>query len=223
MSQHSNSSIRVYGNIVSPYARKVYAALTLKGLAYQAIDVLPYDESEAFRACSPTGRVPGFEDAWCRLSDSSVIADYLDHRYPGPALYPSSLQDRAKALYWEEFADSALDQVLLHGIVVESMIKPQVYGEPTDEVRLRGLLAEDWPRLLDILEPVVPVQGMMFDSPGMVDIALATHFINVEYAGYSVDGRRWPRLAAYLQRVKNFDFMQRVLAAEQAYFEQLMG
>lgn len=223
MSQYSNSSIRVYGNIVSPYARKVYAALEYKGLGYEAIDVLPYDESAAFRACSPTGRVPGFEDAWCRLSDSSVIADYLDQRYPAPALYPASPKDRAKALYWEEFADSALDQVLLHGIVLESMIKPQVYGEPTDEARLRSLLADDWPRLLSQLESIVPAQGMMFDLPGMVDIALATHFINVEYAGYSVDGQRWPRLAAYLQRVKGLDFMQRVLAAEQAYFEQLMG
>ena len=103
------------------------------------------------------------------------------------------------------------------------MIKPQVYGEPTDEVRLRGFLAEDWPRLLDILESVVPAQGLMFSGPGMVDIALATHFINVEYAGYCVDSLRWPRLAGYLERVKALGFMQRILAAEQAYFAQLMG
>jgi len=141
----------VYGNVSSPYARKVYLALELKGLPIESVDVLPHDPDPAFRATSPLGRIPGFEDERVRISDSSVICDYLDHKQPTPSLYPRDPALRARALWLEEYADGHLQDLLLRGVVMERVIKPTVRGESGDAARLAHILEERLPPALDYL------------------------------------------------------------------------
>lgn len=128
----------VYGSIISPYARKVYLTLDFKGVPYESVDVLPHDESPAFRATSYLGKVPGFEDEHIKVSDSSVICDYLEHKYPSPPLYPQGAAERARAVWIEGYADTRLQELLLHSIVMEWMVKPVVYGQPV--VRERSIV-----------------------------------------------------------------------------------
>ena len=127
---------KVYGNVVSPYARKVYLCLEWKGLPFEAIDVLPHADTSPFREISPLGKIPAFEDDRIRICDSSVICDYLETRYPNPPIYPKDPADRARALWLEEYADTHLQDLVLRGVVLERLIKPRVRGEPTDEARL---------------------------------------------------------------------------------------
>lgn len=143
---------RVYGNIVSPYARKVYLTLEWKGLPFEALDVLPHADTPVFREISPLGKIPAFEDDLVRLCDSSVICDYLEHRHPDPPIYPRDPALRARALWLEEYADTALQDLVLRGIVLERLIKPTVRKESTDETRLKEILENRLPPELDYLE-----------------------------------------------------------------------
>lgn len=75
--------------MLSPFVRKVRAVLAEKKIAYELIPANPFEKSEAFLARSPLGRIPALEDEQGRtLADSSVIAEYLEERFPDPPPFP---------------------------------------------------------------------------------------------------------------------------------------
>ncbi|MBW2270394.1 MAG: glutathione S-transferase family protein [Deltaproteobacteria bacterium] len=211
----------VYGNIISPYARKVYLTLELKGAPFEARDVLPHDTEPAFRTTSWLGKIPGFEDEEVRISDSSVICDYLDHKYPTPSIYPDDAAERAQALWLEEYADTHLQDLLLRGVVMERVIKPTVRKEPTDEARLARIQSRDLPPELDYLEARVDGPFLVGGQLSIADLAVVTAFVNARYASYEVDASRWPALAGYLMRQLASPLFEQRLALETAYLESV--
>ena len=83
----------VYGANLSPFVRKVRVALAEKGLAYSLEPVTPFSPPPDFAEISPLKRIPAFRDTDLpepnnHLADSSVVCDYLEHKYPTPPLYP---------------------------------------------------------------------------------------------------------------------------------------
>ena len=54
----------------------------------------------------------------------------------------------------------------------------------------------------DYLEGQIPTEGFIFGDFMMADLSIASPFINAAYAGYEVDGSRWPNLAGLVARVK---------------------
>ncbi len=212
----------VYGNVISPYARKVYLTLEHKGVPYESVDVLPHDESPAFRATSPLGKVPGYEDDWVRLPDSSVICDYLEHRYPSPPLYPAGPAERARALWLEEYADTHLQDLLLRGIVLERVIKPLVQARPTDEKRVERILRDKLPRELDYIEEQLGSAAHLVGGRlSIADISIVTAFVNAKYADFEVDEGRWPGLAAYLAGIYDTPLFAHRLEAEAEYLARV--
>ena len=87
----------VIGSYLSPYVRKVLACLHLKGLDYEIDPIVAFMGDDRFTALSPLRRVPVLIDDRVTLADSSVICQYLEDRYPAPALYPADIAARARA------------------------------------------------------------------------------------------------------------------------------
>jgi hypothetical protein len=63
------------------------------------------------------------------------------------------------------------------------------------------VLDEDIPPVLDYLERQLPRAGFLFGSLGIADLSIAVFFRNAAFAHYSVDPRRWPVSAAFVDRV----------------------
>ena len=92
--------LTVYDAARCPYCARVRIVLEEKGLEYEAIEVDLNDRPRWIYEKNSTGRVPVVEeDAWI-LPESSVIMEYLDERYPEPALLPLDPADRALARVW---------------------------------------------------------------------------------------------------------------------------
>jgi glutathione S-transferase len=72
--------IKIYGVPLSPFVRKALLALEYKGLDYENEPTFPGDESPAFRAISPLGKIPVLEHDGFTVPDTSVICRYLDRR-----------------------------------------------------------------------------------------------------------------------------------------------
>jgi len=89
--------LKIIGSYLSPYVRKVLVVLHIKGIAYEIDPIVPFFGDERFAAMSPLRRIPVLIDDSVTLADSSVIAQYLEERYPQPALYPADLAERARA------------------------------------------------------------------------------------------------------------------------------
>lgn len=194
--------MKVYGGRISLFVRKVLAVLEWKGLAYDHVGIAPHDQSPEFKAISPLGKIPAFADGEVKLADSTVICEYLEEQYPAIATLPASPADRARARWLEEFADTTLTEACGPGLFYERFVKPKFFKQPTDEAKVTNTITNVLPPLLDYLESQVPAQGFVFGNCGRVDISIAGPLLNAEYADYSVDAAKWPKLAAYIARVK---------------------
>lgn len=192
--------VTIIGSYVSPYVRKVLACMNLKGIDYEVDPITPFFGNDEFRRLSPLCRIPVLIDGDFSISDSSVICDYLDEAYRGHRLFPSDAKDRARARWFEEFADTRLGDVFIWSLFYQKVVRPLVWSEATDEQRVANALNDDIPAALDYLEGELPAEGFLFGDIGAADVAIASFFRNGAYAGFSVDGLRWPTTAAFVER-----------------------
>jgi glutathione S-transferase len=196
------AAVQIIGSYLSPYVRKVLVVLDLKGIGYEIDPIVPFLGDARFSRLSPLRRVPVLIDDAVTLCDSSVICQYLEDRYPEPAVYPARVADRARARWLEEYADSRLGDVFIWRLFNEVAIKPFVWGGATDAARVQQTLAEEVPEVLAYLESQVPAEGFLFGARlSIADVSLATFFRNAAFARVRVDPARWPRTAAFVDRV----------------------
>jgi glutathione S-transferase len=201
----ANAGTRIIGSYLSPYVRKVLVCLTVKRVPYEIDPIIPFMGDDRFSQLSPLRRIPVLLDDQVTLCDSSVICQYLEDRYPEPALYPSGIADRARARWLEEFADSRMGEVFIWRLFNQVAINPFVWGEPTDTAILEKTLREEIPHVLDYLETQVPSAGFCFGGLSIADVSIATFFRNAAFASFSVDRCRWPKTAGFVERVLALD------------------
>ena len=213
--------MKIIGSYVSPYARKVLACLALKELAYEIDPITPFFGGDAFGRLSPLRRIPVLIDGDLVLSDSSVICAYLDEAYAGPGehgcpLLPETPRERARARWFEEYADSRLGDLFVWGLFYQKIVHPIVWGEPGDSARIEKTLAE-LPREMDYLEGELPREGFLFgERIGLADISIASFFRNGAYAGFEPEPARWPRVAGFVARALAHPCLAGLLPFEQA-------
>ncbi len=206
---------KVYGAILSPYVRKVLLVLEAKGVAYENEQVFPGALPAGYTDVSPLGKIPALSDEGFNLSDSTVINEYLEERYPDVRLMPSSVQDRAQARWLEEFADTALVEALL--VPFFQRVVAPMRGLETSEEAVSKAEAGSIPKALDYVESVVNGAEFLFGGQlSIADIAMVSPFINAEIGRYQLDSSRWPKTAAYVEFVRSQDVVQKREAQEKA-------
>jgi glutathione S-transferase len=210
-------TIRIVGSYVSPYVRKVLVFLETKRLAYEIDPIVPFFGTDRFSELSPLRRVPVLVDDRVTLCDSSVICQYLEDRWPEPALYPRDVAARARARWLEEFADTRMGDVFIWRLFNQRVIQPHVFGEATDEAIVARVLAEDVPAVLDYLEGELPSEGHACGELSIADVAIASFFRNAAFARFQIDATRWPRTASLVARVLAGEAFRRL-----APFEELL-
>jgi len=206
---------RIIGSYLSPYVRKILVALQLKGVDYEIDPIIPFLGDDRFAALSPLRRIPVLIDDAVTLSDSSVIFQYLEDRYPQPALYPADLAARAQARWLEEYADTRMGEVFIWQLFNQVAINPYVWARKADEAVLQKTLAEDLPQILGYLESRLPRAGFLFGSVSVADISIAAFFRNAAFARYGVDAERWPLTAGFVERVLGLDAFARLKPSEE--------
>ncbi len=206
--------VQIIGGYLSPYVRKVLVVLDLKGVAYEIDPIVPFFGDDRFSQLSPIRRIPVLIDNDATLADSSVICQYLEDRYPKPALYPANVVARARARWLEEYADSRMGEVFIWQLFNQIVIKPNVWGEQTDKSVVEKTLREDIPLVLEYLESQVPVEGFIFGAVSIADISIACFFRNAAFSRFHVDAVRWPRTAAFVERVLKLESFEKLKPVE---------
>jgi glutathione S-transferase len=191
----------VYGSSLSPFVRKVRAVLAEKGLPYGHEQINPFAPPDWFLEISPLKRIPVLRDSDepepNTLADSSVICAYLEAKFPQPALYPELPFSRARALWFEEYADTNMMQSIGPGLFFERVVK-KLMGRECDESIVAATLREKLPVIFDYLE--ANVRGRQFlvgDGFSIADISVACMLVNFEHAREKLDAGRWPELSRY--------------------------
>ena len=187
----------LYGAPVSPFVRKVLAFAAEKGLPLELVPVGLGDQNPDFLACSPFRKMPGFTDGDFSISDSTAIVTYLDAKYPEHLLIPADPANRARAIWFDEFADTIL--VSAAGpIFFNRVVSPKFMGKPGDDAAVAKGEADMTP-VCDYLERVIPESAYLLgDTLSLADISVASPFVNAAHAGYVPDSQAYPKLTAYL-------------------------
>ena len=206
--------VRIIGSHLSPYVRKVLVCLDIKGIAYEIDPIVPFLGNDRFSALSPLRRIPVLSDSQVTLADSSVICQYLEDRYPEPALYPQDIAQRARARWLEEFADTRMGDVFIWRLFNQVAIRPAVWGEKPDADVVAQTLNVEVPQVLDYLEGQLPTDGFVCGRLSIADIAIGCFFRNAEFARFSVDPARWPITAGFAARVLGTPPFQRLRPIE---------
>src|SRR5258707_8023104 len=83
-----------------PYAARARIVLAEKGIAYEAVEIDLSDRPAWIYEKNATGRVPVLEEGRWVLPESAVIMEYLEERFPAPALLAADPVERALTRLW---------------------------------------------------------------------------------------------------------------------------
>jgi glutathione S-transferase len=179
----------------------VLAVCALKDIAVEIDPIPPFFGNDAFSAISPLRRIPVYRDDKVTLTDSSVICQYLEDRWPDPPVYPADIAARAEARWLEEYADSRMGDVFIWRVFNAAVIGPAVFGRPRDKDAIAKVIATDVAEIMAYLEARAPKGGFFLGALSIADISIAAFFANLSWSRVEIDDR-WPKMKAWLARMR---------------------
>jgi glutathione S-transferase len=156
--------------------------LAEKGVEYETVEVDLADRPAWIYEKNSTGRVPVLEEGTWLLPESAVIMEYLEERYPDPALLTADVAARALARLW----------IFRH----DDFTAPY-YGLRRGEDGAAERFGEQLARLDDALAHSEWLDGVRY---GLADIAYVPWLLRArESLGVTFDEH--PAVAAWLERL----------------------
>lgn len=134
-------SLVLHGYRYSVYTRIARLVLEEKGVAYELVEVNPFDPDmpRAYLALHPFRRVPTFVHDGFTLYETGAIGRYIDRAFAGPSLQPRNTQALARMDQIIGVVDSYAYWPLVRQVFVHGFFRRRTGGE-TDSVELdRGL------------------------------------------------------------------------------------
>lgn len=91
--------LTLYHSPISPNSRRVWITLLEKGLEFELVDIKLDGEQfiPEFLAINPFHHIPALVDDGFNVVESLAILDYLEAKYPTPAMLPKDAKDLAIA------------------------------------------------------------------------------------------------------------------------------
>lgn len=175
--------ITLYNAPRCPYVARVRIVLAEKGIEFEAVEIDLSDRPDWFYEKNPVGRVPVIEEDGWILPESAVIMEFLEERYPEPALLPADPADRAAA------------RVL---IFRDGDLTSPYYALRREEEGAR----ERYDEALGRFEALVAERHYLSGAEyGLADIALVPWFLRArDMLGVELDG--FPALEDWLARLE---------------------
>jgi len=208
----------VFGNTLSPFVRKTLAFGAEKGLDVQLVAAGLGQGPPEFKQASPFGKMPGFQDGDFMISDSTAIITYMEAVKPDPNLIPAEPKARARAIWYEEFADTIVG-ACAGKVFFNRVVAPRFLGRDGDLPAADEAQSVEFPKLVDYLESVIPASGFLVeDRITLADIAVASPFANLNHAGCPIDAASHPKTAAYIDGILARPSYAGMIAREKAMF-----
>jgi glutathione S-transferase len=172
----------LYHMWLSPFCRKVRVALAEKKLPFEMRTVNLWERPADFLALNPACEVPVLvEDDGAVVADGAAICEYLEERYPEPALMPGGIAARAEIRRVVGWFDAKFNREVTDGLVGEKMIKRFLrLGEP-DSRAIRAAKKHIRGHLDYIGWLAERRRWLAGDQFSLADIAAAAHLSALDY------------------------------------------
>ena len=200
--------ISLCGFGVSNYYNKLKLVLLEKGIPYRERTVYPWQRDEFWQS-SPIGKIPFLETEQGDLSESQVILEYLEERYPANPLYPTAVFERAKCRELIQHFELNCEWVARR-LYAQSFFGGQVSEETKREARERLILGLQGIARLARFTPYA--HGAKFTA---ADCAAYVHLTMIEHTTQTVYGenlveRYLPDYATYMQLMRSRPHVQQM-------------
>ena len=168
----------LYSGSTDPYSHRCRIVLFEKDMDFEVIDVDMHNKPEEIASISPSGKMPVLVERDLVLTESNIINEYIDERFPHPQLMPPDPVMRARArLVLFNFEHDLFTHVntLEHSL-----------GKGSDKARqeIRDSLSQ--------LTPILTKQKyLMNDEFSMLDVSIAPLLWRLEHYGIEL-----PKVAA---------------------------
>jgi RNA polymerase-associated protein len=168
----------LYSGSTDPYSHRCRIVLFEKDMDFEVIDVDMHNKPEEIASISPSGKMPVLVERDLVLTESNIINEYIDERFPHPQLMPPDPVMRARArLVLFNFEHDLFTHVntLEHSL-----------SKASDKARqeIRDSLSQ--------LTPILTKQKyLMNDEFSMLDVAIAPLLWRLEHYGIEL-----PKVAA---------------------------
>ena len=186
----------LYGFFRSSAAFRVRIALNLKKISYDTVSVhlrKGQHKTEEYLKLNPMSMVPFYVDDMVSVGQSLAIIEYLEDRYPEPAILPSTYAGRARV--------RAIAQMVACDIHPLQNLRVMQYLEHNFKIDDEGTKtwAAHWIKTgFDALEKLLassPDTGIFChgDTPTMADVYLFPQILNAHRFGLDVN--QWRTIA----------------------------
>jgi glutathione S-transferase len=195
---------------VSNYYNKLKLILLEKDIPFRERVVYPW-ERDSFWHSSPLGKIPFVETGDGDLSESQVIVEYLEERYPEKPLYPAGLLARAKCRELIQHLELNAEWVARR-LYKQAFFSGRVSGETRSEVSEKLALGLEAINRLALFSPYI--LGSTFTA---ADCIAYSHFFMIRQATLSVYGADMleqflPAAAEFMKLMDSRPHVQRVMA-----------
>lgn len=191
---------RIYSGPLSMFGAKVEIAAREKGVAFELV-MVPFIEGDAYEPKHPEvlrvnpvkQQVPVLVDeidGGVSLFDSTQIFEYLEDRYPAPALWPEGIADRARARQLEQKSD----EVFFPHVIKLFGLQDAMQSAPA--VAACAACA----RYYDEMEGLLAARDYLAGPYGFADIAFYMACVFADRKGAGMTDAT-PRLLAWRTRV----------------------
>ncbi|OAK62533.1 glutathione S-transferase [Variovorax paradoxus] len=190
----------IYSGPLSMFGAKVEIAAREKGVAFELV-MVPFIEGDAYEPKHPEvlrvnpvkQQVPVLVDeidGGVSLFDSTQIFEYLEDRYPAPALWPEGIADRARARQLEQKSD----EVFFPHVIKLFGLQDAMQSAPA--VAACAACA----RYYDEMEGLLAARDYLAGPYGFADIAFYMACVFADRKGAGMTDAT-PRLLAWRTRV----------------------
>ena len=182
----------LYAIPVSTYSAKVRIALGIKDIDYEMVPPPGGYSSPEYKAIVPIGTIPGLKDGDFVISESEVITEYLEEKYPDPSLLAGNAAQRAHQRFLARFHDIWLEP---HLRATFAHVDPA----SRDEAALKACLDRYQARLEQLESLIDPDPWLGGATIGVADCAFPATFTlaDIMLVHFGRESRYGPKLQAW--------------------------
>jgi glutathione S-transferase len=214
----SHKSMRLHDNAFSPFARKARLVIDHKKLTCEYIDGLALANRDVLEKANARIEVPALEDGGTVIVGSADIVAYLERVYPDQPVYPKDNAAWVRSRAWERCADHTIDPILIN-------LSYWIWAE-RDDVRPEAWVEaarRDLNVVYAALERDLEGGGFVCGELSIADLALFPHLVSTRSLGVGHDAARFPRVHAWLKRLRGMPIFTADLDRTKGFLESFIG
>jgi len=210
---------RLFHVPLSPFCRKVRLSLAEKKVEVELVEERYWERNPEFLRRNPAGKVPILKIDGRLLTESAAICEYLEEKFPEPALLPRDPENRYEVRRLVSWFDDKFHNEVTSNLLYERVNK-KVMGTGYPESKNVKAGAKAIKYHLDYMGWLLEQRRWLAGNEmSLADFAAAAHLSSLDYIS-DVDWNRNANVRDWYAKIKSRPAFRSILADQIPGFPQ---